>query len=833
MRHFSLAKQLLRRDWRSGEITTLLFALVIAVAAMLMIALTGDRLTKGMSSASAELIGGDLVINSTRTPPESWISKARDLGLRATAVYHFDSVIFRGDDMLLCSVKAVGSGYPLLGQLEIKDSPAEPGYQTPGIPAPGSAWADSRVLERLNASLGDRIYFGATELTISKILTFEPDQGSDLFQFAPRLLVNSADLESARVLGPGSRIKYRTLIAGGTTEGSSGESTGKTTGKSAGKNTLAEFRNGIELGPGHRLVTPSNDDNRASEALKKATQYIRIATLLTIVLCAIAIALCARRYSERQVDISAMLRTLGARQQDVLRLYIYQLTLIGAAAITIAAGIGWAAHLAVLEILAPLMPTSLPSAGITPWLSACGSALLLLAGFALPPVMRLANTPTLRILRKDLQPPPVSTWLMYTLGALTQGLLLWLLFNDLGDVLLLLLSAGLVVAILGLSLHFGLRSLRRLKPGRSLIGRGFRNLATHAATTTSQIMAFALTLMLVIVVTQLRTGLLEEWQLQLPDDAPNHFAFNIFPEDVANFKKQVSEKAEMNPLYPVVRGRIIAVNDSVEEIEAAGDNRRELNFTSTFDLPKDNQVLSGEWPPLPGTVSVEEGYAERLGLSLGDALSLDVTGTEFTVSVSSIRSVEWESFSPNFYLIFNPDNLAELPTSYLTSFYLTPEEKVLGKTLLKTYPSLALIEVDTLIERMRQILQQVSLSVQLVMVFVLLAGFGVLFATLQTTSEERTRESALMRAIGASRSYLKSAYLLEYGLIGLISGIIGVLAAETVVAVLYHRVLDLGYSPSLGLWFLVPLGSALLVSLTGYWGARQVLHSSPMSLLNR
>lgn len=817
MRHFQLAKQLLRRDWRSGEITTLLFALVIAVAAMLMIALTGDRLTRGMSSASAELIGGDLVITSTRTPPDAWLSSARQAGLRATLAYHFDSVVFHGDDMLLCSVKAVGDEYPLLGQLEIRDSLSTPVYRTPDIPAAGTAWADSRVLERLNARLGDSIYFGATELRVTKILTFEPDQGSSLFQFAPRLLVNSADLEAARVLGPGSRIKYRTLIA---------------TGKS-GDSSLSAFRETIELGPGHRFITPENDDNRASAALKKATQYIRIATLLTIVLCAIAIALCARRYSERQVDISAMLRTLGAHQKDVLRLYIYQLALIGGAAVAIAAGIGWIAHLAVLKVLAPLMPTTLPPAGITPWLSACGSALLLLAGFALPPMMRLANTPTLRILRKDLQPPPVATWLMYGMGALSQGLLLWLLFSDLGDVLLLLLSAGALVAVMGLCLHLGLRALRRLKPGRTLIGRSFRNLGNHSATTTSQIMAFALTLMLVIVVTQLRTGLLEEWQLQLPDNAPNHFAFNIFPEDVADFRSQVTPHAQLNPLYPVVRGRIIAVNGNTGQIEAAGDDRRELNFTSTLDLPLDNQIIAGEWPPAPGTVSVEEGYAERLGLSLGDTLNLDVTGTEFTGVVSSIRSVEWESFSPNFYLIFNPENLANLPTSYLTSFYLEPHNEDLAKTLLKTYPSLALIEVDTLIERMREILKQVSLSVQLVMVFVLLGGFGVLFATLQTTSEERTRESALMRAIGASRNYLKGAYLVEYGLIGLISGIIGVLAAEAIVAVLYHRVLDLGYSPSLLLWLLVPAGSALLVSAAGYWGARKVLGSSPMLLLNR
>jgi putative ABC transport system permease protein len=813
MRRFNLAWQLLRRDWRSGELTTLIFALVIAVTAVLTIALASERLTRGMGEASAELIGGDLLIESTREPDNQWQTLAENLGIRSSQAYHFDSVVLFKDEMLLCGVKAVDPSYPLLGNMEIADGPNQPATPTRDIPVAGTAWADSRVLERLGAKVGDNIYFGAISLKITKVLTFEPDQGNSLFQFAPRLMVNRADLERARILGPGSRIKYRSLFA------------------STNIDAIDSFKKQLELAPGHKLITPENDDNRASAALLKATQYIRIATLLAIILSAIAIALCARRFSDRHVDISAMLRTLGASRRDILRLYLYQLLLLGLIATGISAILGWLAHLAILEILAPFLPNALPYAGPKPWLSACGSALLLLAGFALPPVLRLANTPPLRVLRRDLQPPPLSSWLLYGLGASSQGLLLWLLFDDLASMLLILLAVAVVFLLIGVLLYVGLRSLKKLPLGSSLWNRSVRNLGNHAATATSQVLAFSLTLMLVLVITQLRTGLLEEWQVHLPDDAPNYFAFNIFPNEVADFSSLVSARADLRPLYPVVRGRMLSINGDASRVEDGGDNRRELNFSSATALPADNRVIAGEWPPGPNGVSVEQEYAERLELSLGDTMTFDVTGQTFTATVTSFRTVEWESFSPNFYLMFQPEMLKDLPQAYLTSFYLNPEHSHLTRELISRFPALNLIDVSAIIGRMQVILGQISLSVELVMIFVLLSGFGVLFAVLQTTSEERTRESALMRAMGASRRYLQKAYLMEFGLIGALSGSLAVLGSEIIVALVYARVLELTYSPAFSHWLLIPAGATLLVAVAGYWGARKVLRTSPASLL--
>ncbi|MFA5630586.1 MAG: FtsX-like permease family protein [Porticoccaceae bacterium] len=813
MRSFSLALQLLRRDWRCGELATLLFSLLIAVSAVLAINLVTERLSAGMGVESAELLGGDLVVRSNGQPDPAWRTKADELGIASAQIHRFDSVIFYGDEMLLVSVKAVSDDYPLLGQLEVKSRTDEPPQAVDRIPAPGSAWVDARVLERLGAEIGDTLEFGATHLQITHILTFEPDQGSGLFQFSPRMLVNEADLAAAEVVGPGSRIRYRSLFAGG---------------------DIAGFQAWLEprLAADQRLAQPGTGENRASATLRKATQYIRIATLLTIVLAAIAIALAARRYSERQFDTSAMLRCLGAPRRRVLRLYIYQLLILTGVAIMAASVLGWAAHWLIARALAPILPLQLPAAGWSPWLASWGSALLLVAGFALPPVLHLGATTPLRVLRRDLTPQPLSAWLVYGLAAGSQSLLLFLLFDDLTEMLLVLLGAGLALLLVGGGIQAALKRLKALVRPSSLLSRSIRNLALHAAISTSQIMAFTITLMLLILVTQLRTGLLDEWRLQLPGDAPNHFAFNIYPEQVEELSAALQERARTRPFYPVVRGRMLAINGDAEAVARAGDNRREHNLTWTDDLAGDNEILQGTWPPRYGEVSVEAEYAERLGLSLGDTLSFNVGGTRFDATVSSLRSVVWESFSPNFFLIFSGEQLADMPATYLTSFYLPAGNGDLLRQLAGEFPAMTLIDVDAILERMQLILSQVSITVELVMLFILLGGFAVLFSTLQSTAETRRQEGALMRALGASRGYLRNACLMEFGLIGLIAGALAITGAEIATAILYIQVFEMRFTPSPLLWIAVPLLSSVVVATVGYAASRGILDVSPVEVLN-
>ncbi len=809
---FTLALRFLKREWRSGELITLTVSLILAITSVLTVTLITDRLTSGITRQSAELTGGDLVIDSTRSPDPQWRPLGREYGLASTEVLLFDSVLFAGDEMLLGSIKAVTEGYPLLGQLETTQSVAAESSPTPDIPAPGTAWADPRILDQLKINVGADIILGASTLKVARLLTFEPD-GSSLFQFAPRLLVNQADLDAAQVLGPGSRIRYKTLFTGLRAQ---------------------EFQARIEgdLDLGHRLITPADENNRAAKALEKATQYIRLATLLTLILAAIAIALTARRYAERHRDTGAMLRCLGSSQRAIGLLFSYQLLLLTLLASAISAVVGWFCHEIVLQLLKPLLAIDLPPPSSGPWIIASTSALLLVAGFALPPLLRLSNTPPLRVLRKDLNPPPLSMWFAYGFTALTQGLLLLILFQDIAQILLIMAGAGCFIGVLGWLLYRGLARLRTLARGKqSLLARSLRNLAAHPVTSTSQILAFSLTLMLMILLTQLRGDLLKEWRLQLPEDAPNHFAFNIVPDQTEDFVATVSASAKLDPLYPVVLGRLEAINQDREAVNAAGDNQRELNFTWTDKLPKDNEVTSGQWPPGNGEISVEQEYAKRLGVGLGDTMDIDINGQAFEVRVSSLRSVEWESFSPNFYLIFSEQQLKGMPTSYLTSFHMAGNNRALLKTLNEKFPAMTVIEIDSIIARMAAIMGQISLAVELVLLFVLLGGFAVLFATLQTTLDERVREGALMRALGASRKFVKQAYLVEFGLIGLASGTFAVLGAEIVTALIYTQAFNLTFAPSPLLWLLIPSAMAVVVALAGYAGSRRVMAVSPNLLL--
>ncbi|KJS08027.1 MAG: hypothetical protein VR73_07250, partial [Gammaproteobacteria bacterium BRH_c0] len=722
MRIFPLACQLLRRDWRSGELATLVFALLIAVSSVCAIALVTDRLTQGMVRESAELIGGDLVIRSSREQDPAWLALGDELGLTSATVYSFDSVLFFGDELLLSGIKAVTDNYPLIGKLKVSDSREGEAREVDGGPPPGQAWVDPRVLERLGASIGDEVFFGSTTLQIGKILTYEPDQGNSLFQLAPRVLINAADLSPAEVLGPGSRIRYRQLYHG---------------------SNAPALKARIEplLSVGHELVEPTSRESRASEALVRAIQYIKLSTLLAIVLAAIAIALAARRYSERHYDVSAMLRCLGAQHRDIVRLYVYQLLMLTGLAVVTGTVIGWLAHEAVLAVIQPLLPITLPPAGFQPLLIAASTGLLLVIGFALPPVLRLADSSPLRVFRRDLAPIPLSGWLVYGLAAVTQLLLLWLLFGDVRDIILILLGAVAGLFATGCLVYVGLGRLRRSALAKtSLLGRSIRNLASHASTSTSQIMAFGVTLLILLLITQLRTGLLDEWRVQMPDNAPNHFAFNIMPTDVERFTSLVGAQADLQPVYPVVLARLTAINGEAAAISDEQDTNRELNLTWTDTLSEDNSLIEGTWPPEGDGVSIEAEYAQRLGVGLGDTLQFNNGGQAFSATISSIRSVVWESFSPNFYLVFSREHLAELPTTFLTSFHLDPEDKGLLRTLIREFPATTLIEVDAILARLELVLSQVSMAVELMMIFVLLGGFAVLFATLQTTGDERRHE---------------------------------------------------------------------------------------------
>jgi putative ABC transport system permease protein len=826
MKRWRLAMRLLARNWHAGEQRILVVALVIAVTASTAIGFFTDRLGRGMTNQSADFLGADLVLASARPVDMAWLAQAGTDGLARSETLEFASVVVAGDALLLAGVKAVRDGYPLRGTLRTAPAPFAADTATDTLPAPGEAWVAPRVLSALGLQTGATMEVGAHTLRITRVITFEPGEAGSPLGVAPRVLMRMADVPATGVVQPGSRLRYHYLFAG--TESS-----------------IATYRAWLEprLEAGHELIGVREGRQAVGSALARAERYLGLAILAAILLAGVAIAMAARRYSERHFDMSALLRCMGATQGDLLALYLPQLLVIGLLASAAGCLFGWLAQYGLLYLLAEFLPATPAAPRAWPVVAGFATGLVTLAGFGLPPVMRLRNVPPLRVLRRDLSPMPGKAWLVYG-SALAALLAVMWRYTDSWPLTLSVLAGGAALAgLLGLLALLLLWLGRRFNTRVGVAWRfGLHNLWRRRQSSVSQIMAFGLTLMAMAVVALVRTDLLTTWQRQLPADAPNHFAINILPEQIDDFQAFMdAANVTTAQLYPMVRGRLVSINETavLEAVttEARDDNalNRELNLTWTETLQSDNRILAGRWwkPGDTGKplVSVESELADRLGIRPGDELGFAVGAQRFSATVASIRSVQWESFRPNFYMVFPPQVIDRFPATWMTSFHLTATGKSLLRDLVARFPAVTVLELDRLIEQVGRIFRQVTLAVEYVLVFTLLAGFAVLFAALQASQDERLYEGALLRALGGSRRQLRAGHLAEFAALGAVAGLLAAMGAECLAWLLYTEVLNLDYRFQWPLWLITPLAGALLIGAAGYHGTRAVVKHSPMLLL--
>lgn len=822
----TLALRQLLRDARASEVRVLFFALLVAVAASTAIGYFGARLNGAMQLRASEFLGADLVLQGSAPPTEQQIASGTALGLSHARAVEFTSVVGGDSGIQLSSIKAADPAYPLRGQL--RSAPAPYGQESPGGgPAPGEAWVEPRLLAALGLVIGDSIDVGMKTLRMSRVLTYEPDRANNFYSLTPRVLMNIADLDATGVIQPGSRVSYRDLWRGDTEH-------------------LAQYRQVTEnsLAANQRLLDTRDGNRQIGGALGKAERYLNMASLVAVLLAGVAVALSASRYATRRLDASALLRCLGLSRHQALGLYCLQLAMLGVVAALVGALLGWLAQLGLFRLLAGLLPSQVPPGGLTPALAGIGTGLVALAGFALPPLAALGRVPPLRVLRRDLLPIPPSSWLVYGAALLALGLIMWRLSLDL-LLTFALLGGGLVAALLlGGLLLLGLRSLRRLLAGAPLPWRlGLGQLLRHPLAAAGQTLAFGLILLAMGLVALLRAELLDTWQAQLPKDAPNHFALNILADDRQPFAERLAQiNATSAPLYPVIPGRLTHINDQpVRQLvskESTGERavQRDLSLTWAAELPQGNALSAGSWwqqapasDEVPG-VSVEAELAQSLNLKLGDRLTFDIGGLQRQARVSSLRTVHWDSFQPNFYMIFQPGTLQGLPTTYLTSFYLAPGHDQEVVSLSRAFPAVTILQVDALLGQLRSILAQVTLAVEYVLLFVLAAGLAVLFAGLQATLDERIRQGALLRALGAARPLLVKARRIEFGLLGAASGVLAALGCELITWALYRYAFDLHWAPHPWL-LLLPLAGAILVGGAGVIGTRRALNASPLVVL--
>ncbi|MFJ7883459.1 ABC transporter permease [Pseudomonas sp. NPDC096917] len=825
LRLVNLAFRQLLRDARAGELRVLFFALLVAVAASTAIGYFGARLNGAMVLRATEFLGADLVLEGSSPAREEQIKVGKELGLQHARIVEFSSVIATDNGIQLSSIKAADSAYPLRGALKSATQPFGQ-EQTGGGPKPAEAWVEPRLLTALDLKVGDEIDVGSKTVKITRVLTYEPDRAGNFYSLTPRVLINLDDLQATGIVQPGSRVSFRELWRGEAP-------------------ALESYRQTIKPGldANQRLLDGRDGNQQIGGALGKGERYLNMASLVAVLLAGVAVALSASRFAIRRFDASALLRCLGLSRRETLWLFALQLAMIGLLASLAGALLGWLAQLGLFALLHDLLPADVPPGGLIPAIAGMGTGLVALAGFALPPLAALGRVPPLRVLRRDILPIPASTWSVYGAALLALGLIMWRMSLDL-VLTFALLGGGVIAAlVLGSLLLLGLQGLRRGLAGASLPWRlGLGQLLRQPLAAAGQALAFGLILLSMALIALLRSELLDTWQNQLPKDAPNYFALNILPADKDTFGARLHElQAQAAPIYPVVPGRLISINgESVQVLvtkDSSGDKavQRDLSLTWAADLPAGNELTAGQWwttqpnGEIPG-VSVEAKVAESLKLKLGDHLVFTVAGVNREAQVTSLRSINWDNFQPNFFMIFQPGTLQDLPTTYLTSFYLAPGHDKEIIELSRSFPAVTILPIDALLEQLRSILAQVTIAIEYVLLFVLAAGMAVLFSGLQSTLDERIRQGALLRALGAERKLLTKARRIEFGLLGATSGLLAALGAELVSLALYRYAFDLPWHPHPWL-LLLPVLGAVMVGGAGVFGTRRALNASPLTVL--
>ncbi len=823
----NLSLKLLWRDWRGGELNILIAALLVAVTTVTSIGLFADRIRNSIEDEAGTMLAADAQVRGrNRQPVSDEIRQlAESSGLRTAEMVTFQAMAFgQQGAMQLGAIKAVSSAYPLKGELRVAEEPFGYGRMVTEGPGPGEAWLTSRLFPLLGVEIGDTIGVGDADLTVTAALITEPDNAASFFGVGPRVMINAEDVEQTGAVQVGSRVRYRLLLSG----------------------DVEAFKAQVEdlLGSEHRWVDVRDANENITSALDRAESFLLLAGSLGVMLAGVALALASRRYASRQLSHVALLKTLGLTPGRISRLYAGNLVLLGVLVVLVGLLLGWFLHWAFLELASGLLPRELEPAGWSPLFVGLLTGMVCLMAFAFPPVWVLREVPPSKVLRSELEGGTLSQGVLLALGGVAVVGLVLLYSRDIW--LTAALLGGGLVAIIGVSLMAAVLIwlIRRYGSRLGTTWRlGLANLQRHSRQNAFQIMVFSIALMLLFILTLLRSSLITEWQQQLPEGAPNHFAFNIFEQEREGFEAFLDQnEVDRQPFYPMIRGRLVSVNQEsmtarLERLEPEGDDfRRELNLTWSDTLADDNAIVSGEWWQPDATteqtlISVEEVFARELEIEVGDTMRFNIGGQGVIAEVSSIRSVQWDSMAPNFYIIFNGPILEGAGASYLTSFYLSDDQKPLLAELLSRYPTVSVIEVDAIISQIQDIVGQVTLAVEFILGLVLIAGFIVLLASVQATLDVRLVESAILRTLGARAGLVRGGLWIEFASLGALAGLLGALGAEAALAYFQTEMLQLNWTPHGLLWLTGPVLGGLVIGVIGVLSTRRVVKVPPMVVL--
>jgi putative ABC transport system permease protein len=812
------------RDLRSGELNLLIISVVLAVAALSAVGFFADRLQAGLWRDARQLLGGDAVIVSDKPTPPAFIQKAKALGLNTNQSTGFPSMAraddAKGGETKLVALKAVTEGYPLRGNLTLaaKGGPVI----TRGIPAPGQVWVDPALLESLSIDVGDLLWLGDKAFTVAALIDREPDRGAGFMNFAPRVMLNAKDLAATNLIQPASRVTYRMAVA-------------SNEGQDNVKAFLDWSRLEIELPQVRGVQVESMESGRPEmrQTLDRAEKFLNLVALLAALLCAVAVALAARTFAARHLDGCALLRVLGQSQRTLSLAYGFEFVTAGVSASLVGVVVGYGIHHAFVYLLAGLVEAQLPPTTGAPALLGLGMGLTLLLAFGLPPVLQLASVPAMRVIRRDvgnIKPASVGVLVMGLLGF--AGALMWAsrdvklgLMTVGGFAAATLLFAGMTWLIL--------KVLRQWVPTDATprwLLLATRQVMARPLYAVVQVSALSVGLLALVLLVLLRTDLIGSWRNATPANAPDRFVINVQPDQTQAFQASLSQAGvQKYDWYPMIRARLVAVNDQAVSPEIYQDERakrlvdREFNVSATTERPPHNDVVQGVWTEgEANAVSLEAGFAKSLGLKLGDRMRFDIAGVVSESQVTSIRKVDWSSMRANFFVIYPSNPLPDVPLSYMAAFK-SPEAKSFDRNLLHQFPNITSVDMRATLGQIQQVLDQVIRAVEFLFAFTLMAGLLVLMAAVTSTREERKREFAIMRALGATGKLLNQVQTAELLGVGLLAGFLASLVAELVGWGLARFVFEFEWTASLWVPLVGALSGAFMAWAAGWWGLAEVL----------
>ena len=828
MRALRFALLALLRDWRSGELAVLLAALLVAVTALTGVGFFTDRIGQAVNRRAAEVLAADLRLEAGQPLDAGLATLAVKRGIDTAMLVAFPSVVFFGEESTLCAIRAAGPGYPLRGRLKIADAPFGPARETAKLPQRGEAWLDSRLLAHLGAAVGDEVSVGASNFKISRVLDYRPDEGSAFVDLAPSMLIPLADLETTGLLVPGSRVTYSLLFAG------SSSAILKLKGE------LTQRRK-----TGERLVDVAEASPQIRSSTERAGRFLNLSALITVLLAAVAVAMAARRYTRRHLDNVALMKCMGAPQALVLQVTVIELCLLALLAALLGGAFGYLAQEILAWLLRDVVRTELPRPTAAPAILGAVTALAILVGFALPPMLQLKRVPPARVLRRNLEPPPLRYSISYGLATAALLAVLYWLVRDARLVGFVAAGVGAMLAVLLGAGWLLVRLAGRLRGAVGVAWRyGLANLARRGRESIVQVVAFGLGLMVLLLLGVVRADLLKDWRASLPQGTPNFFMVNIPATETGAFRDFIAGHGLPRPvLFPMIRAHLTLVNGRpVSELTPESDRgrafaEREQNLSWAEKLQRDNRIVAGRWWTRADRgrrlVSVTTEYQQELGLKLGDTLTFDVAGEPLDARIASFREVQWDGFQPNFFLVFSPGTLDGLAGTWLTSMKLAPEQRGLLVDLVRRFPSVSIFDIDAILAQVRDVMDRASLAVQYVFLFTLGAGITVLLAAIQSTRDERRYESAMLRTLGASRRVVLAGVASEFTALGMLAGVLAALGATAVGWLLATQVFGLEYTLDPWVWLIGLAAGTVIVGGAGTFAARRVIDHPPINILRQ